>query len=115
MIDWRDFSGIFIRPGYTDMRKAINGLVVLAQTEMKQNIFGKNVFIFCGKRKRSLKVLYWDRNGFCLWQKRLEIDRYIWPKTPEQVRELTYEDLELLLQGLDFTAKHKDLKYLTVV
>lgn len=83
---WRSFSAIYIRPGFTDMRKAINGLALMAQDEMKLNIFEGNVFIFCGKRKRSLKVLYWDRNGFCLWQKRLEKDRYVWPKTEEQAQ-----------------------------
>jgi len=113
-LDWKSFSGIYIRPGYTDMRKAINGLALLVQDEMQFNVFEHNVFLFCGRRKRSLKVLYWDGNGFCLWQKRLEKDRYVWPKTEQQAQQLTTEDLDLLLQGLDFTARHKELKYFSV-
>lgn len=50
------------------MRKAINGLIILVEQEMQLNPFEKNIFLFCGISKRNLKVLFWDRNGFCLWQ-----------------------------------------------
>lgn len=114
MLNWQTFSAIYIRPGYTDMRKAINGLAIIAEEQMKLNIFDSNVFLFCGRGKRSLKVLYWDSNGFCLWQKRLEKDKYAWPRTETEAQQLTIEDLNLLLNGLDFTARHKDLKYLSI-
>jgi len=96
------------------MRKSINGLAVLVQEEMRLNLFDRNIFIFCGKRKRALKVLYYDMNGFCLWQKRLEKDKYAWPKDENVARNLTMEDLNLLLQGLDFTARHKNLKFTSI-
>ena len=114
MLNWRKFTAIYIRPGYTDMRKAINGLTEIVEAEMKLNLFDSNIFIFCGKRKRSLKILFWDRNGFCLIQKRLEQDRYAWPKNQQQAQQLTHNDLDLLLQGIDFTRRHKNLTFLSV-
>ena len=71
---------IYIRPGPTDMRKQINGLSVIVESVMGFSPFSGNLFLFCGKTKAVLKVLYWDRNGFVLTQKRLEKDRFPWPK-----------------------------------
>ena len=69
-----DFTAytIYIMPGATDMRKQINGLAALAENEMTDDIFSQSLFLFCNKSKTLLKILYWDRNGFCLWMKRLE-------------------------------------------
>jgi len=67
---------IFVRPGVTDMRKQINGLAVIAEAVMNQRPFSGNLFLFCGRSRNVMKVLYWDRNGFCLWMKRLEKDRF---------------------------------------
>ena len=69
-----DFSRyrFFVRPGVTDLRKAINGLTVLVQNEMKNDPFSKSLFLFCNRQRKLLKIVYWDVNGFCLWQKRLE-------------------------------------------
>jgi transposase len=64
-----DFSrvSLFIRPGSTDMRKAANGLSILVQEQIEKDPFSCNLFLFCNKRKNILKILYWDRNGFCTW------------------------------------------------
>lgn len=115
MLDWRSFDRIFIRPGRTDMRKAISGLTILVEQEMHLNAFEKNIFLFCGISKRNLKALFWDKNGFCLLQKKLEQDRYVWPKNELQVQQLTHDDLDLLLQGFDIAARHKDLTFLSVI
>jgi transposase len=60
-----DFSEfiIFIKPGATDMRKQINSLASLSETEISDDIFSKKLFIFCNNTKTHLKILYWDRNG----------------------------------------------------
>ncbi len=63
---------IFIRPGYTDMRKAINGLSITVQDQMENDPFSKSFFLFCNKKRKILKVLCWNNNGFCLWHKKLE-------------------------------------------
>jgi len=64
-----DFSQtrIFLRPGFIDMRKAINGLSLMTEMEMGMDPFSGSLFLFCGKSRRILKAIYWDRNGFCLW------------------------------------------------
>lgn len=115
MLDWRSFDRIYIRPGRTDMRKAIAGLLILIEQEMKLDVFERSVFLFCGRTKRNLKALFWDKNGFCLLQKKLEKDKYAWPKDASQALELTHDDLDLLLQGFDITARHKELKFLSVL
>lgn len=57
---------IYLKPGTTDLRKAINGLSVMVQNQMKLSPFAKAIFLFSNKARRNLKIIYWDRNGFCL-------------------------------------------------
>ena len=102
---------IYLRPGTTDLRKAVNGLSVIVQENMKQDPFGGNVYIFCSRDRKLLKAVYWDKTGFWLSQKRLEKDKYPWPQDEEQTRELTVEELQMLLSGIDFFKAHKELYY----
>jgi len=101
----------FIRPGITDLRKAINGLTVLVQNEMKNDPFAKSLYLFCNRQRKLLKIVYWDKNGFCLWQKRLEKQKFPWPQTSEEAREIRYEQLSMLLEGIDFFQAHKELSF----
>ena len=78
---------VYLAVGATDLRKAINGLSILAQQQMGQDPFGGGYFAFSNRARNRIKVLYWDRNGFCLWQKRLERDRFRWPKNAAEVME----------------------------
>jgi transposase len=109
-IDWNK-AKIFIKPGFTDMRKQINGLALIASKEISNNIFAGNLFLFCSKSRRHLKILYWDRNGFCLWYKRLEKDKFPWPKNTNEIKELSTHQLSMLLDGIDFFNAHKKLYY----
>jgi transposase len=102
---------IFIRPGRTDLRKAVNGLAVLIEQQMGGEPFSGNVYLFCNRDRRLLKAVWWDRNGFWLSQKRLEKDRFPWPETSEAARELSGEELAMLLAGIDFFKAHKALYY----
>ena len=102
---------IFIRPGVTDMRKQINGLSVIVEEEMKKVAMSGALFLFCNRNRRLIKCIYWDLNGFCLWLKRLEKDRYPWPDTEDQVRELDLGELKMLLTGIDFWKAHKEIHY----
>ena len=102
---------IFIRPGYTDLRKAVNGLAVIVEQQMEGEPFSGNVYLFCNRGKKLLKALWWDRNGFWLSQKRLEKDIFPWPQTEEAVLELRAEELSMLLRGIDFFRAHKELYY----
>lgn len=102
---------IFIRPGYTDLRKAMHGLSVMVQEEMAGDPFSGCVFLFCNRGRKLLKGLWWDKNGFWLCQKRLEKDQFPWPETEEAVQELSTEELSMLLHGIDFWKAHKPLFY----
>lgn len=110
LIDWTKIR-IFVRTGVTDMRKQINGLSIMVEEVMKMNPFEGHLFLFCNKGRRRLKALYWDRNGFCLWMKRLEKDRFPWPVKDEDAKEITERELAMLLSGIDFFHAHKELKY----
>jgi transposase len=102
---------IFLRPGATDLRKGINGLSLQIQNDMLNDPFAKRLFLFCNRQHKLLKIIYWDRNGFCLWQKRLEKYRFPWPDTEETAREIRFEELQMLLDGIDFFRAHQKLSY----
>jgi len=80
MIEWQNDLCVYLHREAVDFRKAINGLSVIVQEEMKLNPFDRSIFVFCNKRRSQLKVLYWDQSGFVLWQKRLEKSKFKWPK-----------------------------------
>ena len=102
---------IYLRPGSTDLRKAVNGLSMIIEQDMGGEPFSGNVYLFCNRERRLLKAVYWERNGFWLSQKRLEKDKYPWPLTSEAARELGKDELLMLLSGIDFFRAHKALHY----
>ena len=102
---------IFLRPGITDLRKAVNGLSVIVQETMKEDPFSGSVYLFCNSDRKLLKAIYWDKTGFWLSQKRLEKEKYPWPQDEKTARELTAEELRMLLEGIDFFKAHKELYY----
>ena len=105
---------IYVRPGKTDMRKQINGLSILVAEELDLDPFSGALFSFCSKRRHLLKILYWDRNGFCQWQKRLERDRFPWPMNRSEVQEIDLEKLRQILAGINFWEAHEQLEYSSV-
>lgn len=100
---------IFVRPGFTDMRKQINGLSMLVKEKWGIDPLEGSLFLFAGKDRKRLKILYWDRNGFCLWLKRLERDKFPWPRDEAMVRELRSDQLSWLLKGIDFWNAHEEI------
>jgi transposase len=113
-IDWKAVK-IFVRPGPTDLRKQINGLAVMVQAEPGMDPFSGSLYLFCNKNRKLLKLLYWDQSGFAMWQKRLERDRFPWPKTEEAAKEISEAELRMLLAGIDFWRAHQRLVYNTVL
>ena len=105
---------IFIRPGITDMRKQVNGLSIIASEEMELDPLSGALFLFCNRYRRIIKALYWDATGFCLWQKKLERDRYPWPQTEAAARKISSGELRMLLEGIDFWQAHQKLSYRAV-
>ena len=90
---------IYLAMGPTDMRKGFDGL---AQELLKKDPFSGHLFVFRGKRGDLVKVLYWDGQGFCLFAKRLEKGRFVWPITKEGSVTLTPAQLSMLLEGIDW-------------
>jgi len=102
---------IFLRPGTTDMRKAVNGLTLIVQEEMKHDPFSGSIYLFCNSERKLLKAVYWDKTGFWLSQKRLEKNKFPWPVDEDEARELATEELQMLLAGIDFFKAHKEVFY----
>jgi transposase len=93
---------IWVACGATDMRRGMDGLAMLAQEVIKQNPYGGHMFAFRGKRADRIKILWWDGTGLCLYAKRLENGRFVWPLTQEGAAQLTPAQLSMLLEGIDW-------------
>ncbi|RLC28456.1 MAG: IS66 family insertion sequence hypothetical protein [Deltaproteobacteria bacterium] len=104
---------VYLAIGSTDMRKSINGLSILVQENMELDPFSGHLFGFCNRKRNIIKVLYWDRNGFCLWHKRLEKQRFKWPSCKEDIKAIEHRELLWLIDGLDVhqQSAHKRLGY----
>ena len=93
-------ENIYIVCGHTDMRKSIDGLAAIVQQQYKLDLFSSSAFLFCGRRRDRLKVLLWEADGFLLLYKRLEDGKFNWPRSEQEVRNLTREQYIWLMQGL---------------
>ena len=102
---------VYLGIGVTDMRKAIGTLSVLVAQRHEKELFYGDLFVFCNRSRSLVKILYWDRNGFCLWQKRLEKEKFHWPESEDEVAEISIHELEWLLEGFDIKKAHKRLNY----
>jgi len=125
---------IYVAQEPVDFRLGINGLSVLVEATLAFDPFSRNLFCFTNKRRNQIKVLYWQRSGFCLWQKRLEEEKFKWPvhlapmtretalerasgTTRPPVVELDEDQFLWLLEGLDLKhlKPHRALEYRSVL
>lgn len=93
---------IWLVAGATDMRKGFDGLSALVQTALRDDPFSGQLFVFRGRRGDRVKVLWWDGQGLCLYYKRLERGRFVWPRAQNGVVHLTPAQLSMLLEGIDW-------------
>jgi len=93
---------IWIVAGVTDLRRGFVGLSAMVQTALAQNPFSGHVFVFRGRRGDLIKLLWWDGDGLCLFAKRLERGRFIWPKVETGTVALSRAQLSMLLEGIDW-------------
>ncbi len=108
-------SAVFLHRDFVDFRKAINGLTALVEDSLNHDAYTGALFVFCNKTKDKLKILYWDKTGFALWQKRLEKQKFKWPsKVSENEFELSPEQLDWLLSGYDVLG-HQTLHYQSMI
>jgi transposase len=108
---------VYIATGVTDMRKSINSLSILVADQLELDPLSGHLFAFCNRKRDMVKILYWDRNGFCLFHKRLEKDRFQWPETEVGVLDIHGRELAWLLDGLTLDQRdaHQQLSYASVV
>ena len=93
---------IWIAAGVTDLRRGFTGLSAQVQTVLKERPFSGHVFVFRGRRGDLIKMLWWDGDGLCLFAKRLEKGRFVWPKVENGTVGLTRAQLSMLLEGIDW-------------
>jgi transposase len=92
---------VYLACGVTDMRKGFDGLAARVQTVLQLDPHGGALFVFRGRRGDLLKVLWWDGQGLCLFAKRLERGRFLWPQAKDGSVVLTPAQLSMLLEGID--------------
>ena len=97
-----------------DMRRSFDGLYALVIGTMQLNAFEGHLFVFSNRRKDRIKILYWDRDGFAIWAKRLEEGTYAMPFTDagtEQRQEITAQELGAILSGIDLNQAARRKRY----
>jgi transposase len=93
---------IWIAAGVTDLRRGFTGLSGMVQIKLEQDPFSGHVFVFRGRRGHLIKVLWWDGDGLCLFAKRLERGRFVWPQATSGTVSLSRAQLSMLLEGIDW-------------
>ena len=93
---------IWLSAGATDMRRGFTGLSAMVADKLGKNPFAGHLFVFRGRRGDLIKVLWWDGDGLCLFAKRLERGRFVWPRAEEGTVLLTRAQLAMLLEGIDW-------------
>ena len=99
--DISGISKIYCITGKTDMRRSIDGLMAIIRDTYQMDPYANALYLFCGKRRNTLKALYFDRDGFCLLYKRLDSNgKFQWPRNASEVRPLTRQEFRWLMEGL---------------
>lgn len=99
----KSVSKVYLAYGTTDFRKQIDSLCIEVKSKFHLNPYEKVAFIFCNKKRNSIKVLCYDKNGFILAQKKLldtEKMKFQWPRNSKEMKNITREQLNWLLSGL---------------
>lgn len=111
-----NLSQIYLYPQPVDFRKSFRGLSAIVECELGHDPFAGHLYAFTNKQRNKIKCLFWENNGFVLYYKSLEEDKFIWPKREEDLVEINGQQINWLLDGLDiFSMKgHKKLNYESV-
>ena len=98
---------VWLAAGVTDMRRGFATLAAQSEATLKQDPFAGHLFVFRGRRGDLIKVIWWDGQGACLFSKRLERGRFVWPSAKEGKVALTPAQLAMLLEGIDWRVPHR--------
>lgn len=95
-----------------DMRKQATGLALLIEQSLGRSVFEPALYVFCNRRNDRVRIVYWERNGLCLWSKRVEKARFVWPRTVSGATvTMNGRDLNALLDGFDVWGRgHRTLE-----
>lgn len=104
---------VWLAVGVTDMRKGFNGLSALAEKVLQQDPYSGHLFVFRGRRGDLVKVIWWDGQGACLFSKRLERGRFVWPSIKAGKLTISPAQLAMLLEGIDWRAPQRTWQPLT--
>lgn len=110
MIPVQSNTRIWLAAGVTDMRKGFNGLSILVQKVLREDPFSGHVFVFRGRRGDLCKIIWWDGQGACLFTKRLERGRFVWPCAEDGKVTLSGSQLSMLLEGIDWRIQKQTWK-----
>ncbi len=105
---------IWLAGGVTDMRKGFVGLSTLTEKVLQKDPYSGHLFVFRGRRGDLIKVIWWDGQGACLFSKRLERGRFVWPSIADGKLVISRAQLSMLLEGIDWRAPHRTWRPLTV-
>lgn len=117
LMRWPEEIAVYLCLEAVDFRKGAMSLALLVEQQLRLDPFAAQLVVFRNRRATAVKVLYWERNGFCLWQKRLEREHFYWPQVREAATvTLSGEQLGWLLDGYDLNAwrPHRALRYVSV-
>jgi transposase len=101
----------FLYRAGTDMRKGFNGLSGLVRDHIRHELLSGDVFIFLNKRRDRIKLLVWDRNGFVVWYKVLEQGTFELPAAEDDTLEMSWTDIQLLLEGIEINSVKRRKRY----
>ena len=93
---------VWLAAGETDLRKGFDGLAALVQVQLAEDPFSGQLYVFRGRRGDRIKILWWSGDGLCLFAKRLERGKFVWPQATSGTVSLTSAQLSMLLEGIDW-------------
>jgi transposase len=102
---------IWLHAKPTDMRKSYTGLVALAKNQIRESPLSGHLFVFVNRRQTQIKILYFDRTGYCIWAKRLEEGRFNYNKTAGEKQSLNWTQLKLIIEGIDLKHTKQNKRY----
>lgn len=109
MFNLSDIENVYLAVGPTDLRKSIDGLSLIVQSTFKLDLFEKSIFVFCNKASDKIKIIHFD-NGFWLYYRRLESDKFKWPISSKETINISYNELEWLLNGHELRLEKRKFK-----
>jgi transposase len=105
---------VWLAAGVTDMRRGFNTLTSQASSVLAEDPYSGHLFVFRGRRGDLLKIIWWDSQGACLFSKRLERGRFVWPAAKDGKINVTSAQLSMLLEGIDWRMPQKTWRPLKI-